>query len=252
SMNQMDTDATPDPASRKYWRHLKTIFKFAVTGGALYWVSRQVDPAEVREALRGADMLLLALAFVSNLVAQVIAASRLNGHFRAIGLRLSEKFNFRLYLLGLFYNLFLPGGIGGDGYKLYFLRQRFGVGGRKLFSAIFFDRFSGLWALAIFTGVLVVMLPQLGIPNWIPLPVLVLGTLAYYVVLAKFFRDFRPGFWVHHAKAVGAWSFQIITVILLLYALDYQGKFSPYLFNFLLSSLAAVFPFTIGGLGVRE
>lgn len=238
--------------SSKSWRVLKTLLKFGITGGALYWVSRQVDPAEVGDALLGSDMRLLVLAFFANVFGQLIASSRLNGHFSAIGLHLTERYNFRLFLLGLFYNLFLPGGIGGDGYKLYFLRQKFGVGGRKIFSAIFFDRLSGLWALAVMTGALVIFIPQLGIPNWIPLGVVGVGTLVYYIVLSNYFRDFIPGFVVHHIKALGSWSFQILTVVLVLYALGFDDKFSPYLFNFLLSSLAAVFPFTVGGLGVRE
>ena len=166
----------------------------------------------------------------------MIASSRLNGHFRASGLLLTEKYNFGLFLLGLFYNLFLPGGIGGDGYKLYFLRRKFGVRGRKVFSAIFFDRLAGLWALALMTGALVVFIPQLGIPNWIPGLVLLVGTVVYYIVLTKYFKDFSYGFFTHHIKAVGSWSFQILAVILLLYALGFDGKFSPYLFNFLLFS----------------
>jgi glycosyltransferase 2 family protein len=35
-----------------------------------------------------------------------------------------EKHIIQLYLLGIYYNLFLPGGIGGDGYKIYLLKQK--------------------------------------------------------------------------------------------------------------------------------
>ena len=45
---------------------------------------------------------------------------------------------------------------------------------------------------------------------------------------------------------------QVISIIFLLYALHFNGKFSPYLFIFLVSSLVAVIPFTMGGLGARE
>jgi len=45
---------------------------------------------------------------------------------------------------------------------------------------------------------------------------------------------------------------QVVCAIFLLYALGFEGKFSPYLFMFLLSSLVAVIPFTVGGLGARE
>jgi uncharacterized membrane protein YbhN (UPF0104 family) len=236
----------------RLWHWLKTFLKFGVTGVALYWVFSKVDFGEVRLALLDSNPLFLALAFIANIFGQAIASVRLNGHFNAIGLRLGEVYNFRLFLLGLFYNLFLPGGIGGDGYKLYFLRKQSAISTKKIFSAIFFDRLSGLWALAMFTGALVVMMPQLQIPSWLPLPVLLLGTLIYFWVLGKFFSDFKAGFVRNHFRALGSWFFQILAVILLLYALGFNGKFSPYLFVFLFSSLAAVFPFSIGGLGVRE
>jgi len=45
---------------------------------------------------------------------------------------------------------------------------------------------------------------------------------------------------------------QIIAAICILYALGFEGKFSPYLFLFLASSLVAIVPFSVGGLGMRE
>lgn len=237
---------------KKYGRIAKTILKVLVTLVALYWVSTKVDFSAVRDALLRSNFFYLLLALLAYIVSQVIASSRLYGYFRAIGLPVNGTYNFKLFLLGLFYNMFLPGGIGGDGYKFYFLRKKFGVGKKKLFSAIFFDRVSGLWALSLITAALVIFIPQLRIPNWVPMMVVLVGTVLYYLVLLRFFKSFVAGFVSSHLKAVGSWSFQIIAVILLLYALDFEGKFSPYLFTFLLSSLVAVIPLSAGGLGLRE
>jgi len=238
---------------RKKWgRIAKTLLKVTVTLIALYWVSTKVNFLDVRDALLRSNFFYLLLALLMYFISQLIASSRLYGYFRGIGLPINETYNFKLYLLGLFYNMFLPGGIGGDGYKLYFLRKKFGISGKKLFSAIFFDRLSGLWALSLITAALVIFIPQLGIPNWVPIIVVLLGTIIYYLLLWKFFKTFAGSFFISHLKAVGAWSFQIIAVILLLYALGFDGKFSPYLFTFLLSSLVAVIPLSAGGLGLRE
>ncbi|MDO8993007.1 MAG: lysylphosphatidylglycerol synthase transmembrane domain-containing protein, partial [Daejeonella sp.] len=155
-------------------------------------------------------------------------------------------------LLGMFYNLFLPGGIGGDGYKIFLLRKKFEIKGRRLFQAIFFDRLSGLWALGLIISALVIFIPHLGIPNWVPVLVISTGTVAYYAVMRKFFSDYSKQFVLSHIKALMVQSMQVISVILLLYALNFEGKFSPYLFMFLISSLVAIFPFTVGGLGARE
>src|SRR5690554_5071113 len=152
----------------KFWHITKTVLKISVTAVALYWVFSKVDPRDLRQALAGSNPLFLVLAFIAYCCSILIASSRLNGFFNGMGLQLSERYNFKLYLLGLFYNLFLPGGVGGDGYKIYFLRRKFKVKGRRLLTAVFFDRLSGLWALALITSVLIIFIPQLQIPREVP------------------------------------------------------------------------------------
>jgi len=261
-------------AKKKIWRITKTVFKVCITAAALYWVFHRVEADYTEEALESikagsdefplsfwqfikqtiiaANPIFLVLAFIAYCCSILIASSRLNGFFKGVGLELSDQYNFKLYLLGLFYNLFLPGGVGGDGYKIYFLRRKFKVKGRKLLSAVFFDRLSGLWALCLITSVLVIFIPRLQIPNEIPIIVVVAGSVAYYAVIRRYFSDYSKRFVPTHLKALGVQSMQVICAIFLLYALGFEGKFSPYLFMFLLSSLVAVVPFTVGGLGARE
>lgn len=261
-------------AQKKIWRIAKTVLKVCVTAIALYWVFSKVEadyraqamenmaagteeyPASfwqfIKQTIIDSNPLFLFLALVAYGCSILIASSRLNGFFKGVGLVLSERYNFKLYLLGLFYNLFLPGGVGGDGYKIYFLRRKFDVKGRKLLSAVFFDRLSGLWALCLITAALVIFIPRLQIPNEVPIIVVIGGSVAYYTIIGKYFSDYSKRFFRTHLKALGAQSMQVICAIFLLYALDFEGKFAPYLLMFLLSSLVAVVPFTVGGLGARE
>src|SRR5690606_39731456 len=74
----------------------------------------------------------------------------------------------------------------------------------------------------------------------------------YFVVLKNFFADYSQSLYLTHFKALCVQSLQLISAICLLYALHFDGKFSPYLFMFFISSLVAIFPFTVGGLGARE
>lgn len=237
---------------KKIWNILKILLKISITGLSLYLVSKKVEFNDLKEAFNKSNPLFLFLAFLAFVLSQMISSSRLNTFFRGIGLQVSEIYNFKIYLLGMFYNLFLPGGIGGDGYKIFLLRKKFEIKGRRLFQAIFFDRLSGLWALGLIISTLVIFIPYLGIPNWVPVLVVALGTIAYYIVMRRFFRDYSHRFILTHIKALMVQSMQIVAVILLLYALNFEGKFSPYLFMFLISSLVAIFPFTVGGLGARE
>lgn len=237
---------------KKIWNITKTLLKISITGLSLYLVSRKVEFNDLKDAFDKSNPVFLFLAFIAFVISQLISSSRLNTFFKGIGLKISETYNFKIYLLGMFYNLFLPGGIGGDGYKIFLLRKKFEIKGRRLFQAIFFDRLSGLWALGLIISALVIFIPHLGIPTWVPVLVVAAGTVAYYAVMRKFFSDYSKQFLLSHIKALMVQSMQVISVILLLYALNFEGKFSPYLFMFLISSLVAIFPFTVGGLGARE
>ena len=132
---------------------------------------------------------------------------------KSINLNLNTRFNFRLYLLGIFYNFLLPGGIGGDGYKIYLLKKRFKLPAKKVFWAIFFDRLSGLWAIGLIIVCLKIFIPQIEIHIAIPLGIFVLGSLVYYFVVKKFFSEFGAHFFKGHAKAIIVQSFQILSII---------------------------------------
>ncbi len=237
---------------QRIWGLTKLFLKIGITLLSLYLVFSKVSLNDLKEAVTQSDPGYFILAFLAFVISQGITSTRLNGLFKGIGLHISERYNFKLYLLGMFYNLFLPGGIGGDGYKIFFLRRKFGIKGRRLLMAIFFDRLSGLWALCLITALLVVFIPQLGIPNWIPLTAIPVFTLIYFLVMKKFFADYSQRFFSTHFKALCVQSLQLISAICILYALHFDGKFSPYLLMFLASSLVAIFPFSVGGLGARE
>jgi uncharacterized membrane protein YbhN (UPF0104 family) len=237
---------------KKIWNIVKLLLKISITGLSLYLVSKKVEFSDLKEAFNNSNPVFLFLALMAFVISQILASSRLNNFFKGIGLHISWIFNFKIYLLGMFYNLFLPGGIGGDGYKIFLLRKKFEIKGRRLFQAIFFDRLSGLWALGFIISLLVIFIPNLGIPNWVPISVVASGSILYYLVMKKFFSDYSTNFISTHGIALLVQSMQVLTVILILFAMNYDGKFSPYLFMFLASSLVAVFPFTVGGLGARE
>lgn len=236
----------------KYWSIGKNIAKFVITAAALYWVSKKISFQDLKQALSDCNYLYLLLALLFYCLSQVVASSRLRSFLGVIGLRLTERYNLRLYQLGLLYNFFLPGGIGGDGYKIYFLKKNYAVKGRKVLSAVFFDRLSGLWALSMITGCLIVFMPRLAIPNSMTISALLIGTIAYVYFLRLFFKDFLAKFFITHAKALLVQSLQTLSATAILYALHFDGKFSPYLLIFLLSSLVAIIPSILGGVGLRE
>lgn len=236
----------------RIWKITKLFLKLAFTSISLYLVFSKVSLSDLKEAFIDSDPIFFIIAFCIFASSQFIASTRLNNFFQGIGLHLTNLYNFKLYLLGMFYNLFLPGGIGGDGYKIYFLRRKSGIKGRKLLTAVFFDRLSGVWALALIISILIIFIPQIQIPHGLPLAVFLVGTVFYFLIIKYFFKEYSRNFFKTHFKAIVVQSLQLVAVIFVLYALKFDGKFSPYLLMFLASSLVAVFPFTVGGLGARE
>lgn len=235
-----------------YIKIAKNAFKVTVTLAALYWLSRNFHFQEFKKSILNANYGYLFLALLSYITSQIIASSRLNSFFKTIRLKLSESYNLKLYWLGLLFNFFLPGGVGGDAYKVYFLKKRYPVKTSQLLSAVFFDRLSGMWALAILSCTFLVFMPRFAIPNTTTVLVALIGTASYLYVLYLFFRPFAKRFIQTHVKALAVQGFQILTAILILLAINHTGKFTPQLLIFLISSITAIIPSIGGALGVRD
>ena len=234
---------------------MKTSLKFIVSGGVLYIVFRNIDWEQTKSVFLNAHIGWLFIATLFFTLSKVVGSVRLNLYFRNIDLNLSEKYNLRLYWIGLFYNLFLPGGIGGDGYKVYLLNKLFGTKVKPLIQASLLDRVSGLVALVILAGVGYLFIDQRLLPDWwlytdwigliVTLPI-------FYLVTQKFFPSFISSFRLSVIYSFTTQLLQIVCAYFILFSLGVDTLFFEYQVLFLISSIVAVLPFTIGGVGARE
>jgi uncharacterized membrane protein YbhN (UPF0104 family) len=189
---------------------------------------------------------------------KVATAIRLNHYFANVYISLSFWENWRLYLIGMFYNLFLPGGIGGDGYKIYLLNKEFKTPVKELLRASLLDRLGGLIAiLALLFGILLLIdLPLLFGEPWVSNAVFSVGAIGmipgFWLLQKWFFSNFLSSFWQGIFWSLVGQLAQMAAVVCLLLALGVQDKFLAYQAVFLLSSIVAVLPLTIGGVGARE
>jgi uncharacterized membrane protein YbhN (UPF0104 family) len=237
---------------------LKTALKILLTGGALYLVFQKIDTNNLLQLSKTLSWGWLIPAIALFVGSKVATAIRLNAYFANIHISLSFWENWRLYLIGMFYNLFLPGGIGGDGYKVYLLNNQFKTPVKELLKASLLDRLGGLIAiLGLLFGIL--LLIDLPLPfgePWVRDVVLsigMIGVLPGFWLLQKFlFSNFLPSFWQGIFWSLVGQLAQMAAVVCLLLALGVQDKFLAYQAVFLLSSIVAVLPLTIGGVGARE
>ncbi|MEP6596379.1 MAG: lysylphosphatidylglycerol synthase transmembrane domain-containing protein [Ginsengibacter sp.] len=231
---------------------LKLFLKISFTVILLYLVLNKINFTEVNKIFQRSNPFFIILAFITFFLSQVVSSWRLLSFLKNIGLKISFGFNFRMYLLGMFYNIFLPGGIGGDGYKIYLLHKKFLLPTKRIFSALFFDRLSGLWAVALAAIILLFFISQKVMRvEWLII-IFVICTLIYYLILQRYFNVISRHFILNHLKAVAVQILQVISVVFILLSINFNNDFSPYLFSFLVSSIVSIIPFTIGGLGARE
>lgn len=231
---------------------LKTTIKVTVTLALLYWVFSKIETKQVLELYKEANLWLLLPALAIFFVSQVVASNRLFHFFEVIKLNISRRNNFRLYLLGMFYNLFLPGGIGGDGYKVIILSKRCNVRHRKIFWTLFNDRLSGLVAVGILTVILFILVPLQIKYKYLTLVLIVLAPVAYFIFNRIFFKEFLTVWKEVLYKSLAIQSLQVISAMFILFSIGITSNVQGYLMLFLISSLVSIIPFTVGGIGARE
>jgi len=251
-VNEVEEEIHPKTWKSVLWEITKTLLKIAVTSVLLYFVFRKVNFYDVKERLFHANYWWMLAALLSFFTSMLVSSWRLLSFFKSIDLKLDARFNFRLYLLGLFYNFLLPGGIGGDGYKIYLLNKTYKLPAKKVFWALMFDRLSGLWAIGLIIVALIFLIPQIDVQVALPLGIFITGSFIYYFVAYKFFKDYTKYFFEAHAKALLVQGLQVLAIVFLLAGQNFTGKFSPYLLSFLISALATIIPITVGGAGIRE
>jgi glycosyltransferase 2 family protein len=135
---------------------LVTFFQLAVTIALLYWVYHDPEKrAQMVQALRHAQYHWVAIGILAYVVVEIAAALRWHVLLKVQGIHLSLPRLSGLFLIGMFYNQFLPGGTGGDIIKSYFLFKETPDKRAGALLAVVFDRFIGLVALVTITGALI-------------------------------------------------------------------------------------------------
>ncbi|MEI6757153.1 MAG: flippase-like domain-containing protein [Chlorobium sp.] len=234
---------------------LKPLLQLFVTALALFLVLRKSDIAKLAGIIRHANLWYLLLALLFFNISKLFNAVRLNRFFKAIGIELSAMYNLKLYYLGMFYNLFLPGGIGGDGYKIYVLQKNHGMKMINVFHAVFWDRICGIVALVFLS--LLLLLPStfaLALPQLVPYAWVALVTIYPLALLVNklFYKQFKGIFTITALESMLVQITQVISAFFILKALSQNTNIIDYLAVFLISTVATILPITIGGAGARE
>ena len=238
-------------------KFLKLLLKIILTGVAVWVVVRKIDMAETWGVLASLQWVWLIPAVVFFNLSKVVSAFRLREFLRTLQIDFSAGVTVKLCYAGMFYNLFLPGGIGGDGYKVYLLKRQYReTSVKKIVSAALLDRVSGMAALVFLALILFLGTSAGGMvqgPWWAIF--VVFATLFYptvYLGNGFVFKSFRSAFFKADLQSLGVQVLQVVCAYFILLSVGIGTHHLDYLELFLLSSVVAVLPFTIGGIGARE
>lgn len=234
-------------------RFLKLLLKIGVTILCFWYISTKIDFTNALNALLKANWIYLFVALLFFILSKLLSAFRLNIYFKNIRLQLPNWTNIRLYWLGMFYNLFLPGAISGDAYKVILLTRRYKTSYKKTSAAVLLDRFSGVLALGVILSVYGVIVLHNYRYDVLLIFAAVLAFTGFYFVIRYWFKDFLPGFFPTFFWSLGVQLSQVICVYFILLSVHIPLSQHEWVFIFLTAAVISILPISLGGgLGTRE
>lgn len=239
--------------AKKNKKGLKLFLKLGVTALAIWYLTTKIDVSNIITKFSEANYAWVLLAALLFALSKVLSAYRLQYFLRPVEVNITNKQNLKLYIIGMFYNVFLPGGIGGDGYKVWFLKQKFDVKTKKLIWAMVLDRAAGMLMLVV-TALLCTLYFELphGISDWL-WTLIPLGLLAYWLLLKLFFKTYLSAYL---PAVIYSGILQVVQGVCgycILKGLHIEEGYFQLIFVFLISAIVLMIPLpSLGGLGIRE
>lgn len=238
-------------------KKLKSIAKFLIKlllTILAFWITfRGMEMSALKAVFAKINYGYVLLAILFFIIAKFWEAQRLNLFYKDAGINLSWLTNFKLYILGMFYSLFLPGGIGGDGYRVYWVKKKQDeIALKEVIKASLLNRLNGLLILLCILCISAVFVSiEFPLKSYVPLLAAV-GLLAYFIFIHLFFSGYKKNIFLTSFYSLLVHSFQTVSVIFILFSVSIFSNFFDYWFVFMTSNIATVLPITVGGFGARE
>ena len=268
---------------KKFKPLLILLLKILVSAGLLVYFFTRIHIERFFHTFTTADLSYIGLALVVYLLSQFVSAARWIVLARPLGFKTPLKVLVRYYLVGMFFNLFAPGTVGGDVSRIYYLARdgeenlNKKLGGVTMHAAVsvFIDRVIGMAVLVWLGAVGLWLFPQYAIPAPVRrLTFALAGAFLIGGVLLPVLRRVLPsdGHPIIVKLRVGVRSYQthwqaIPQAILLSFVVHFVQAWIhmvlgwaiqidiPYSFCIILYPLVGTFaalPVSLNGLGLRE
>lgn len=176
--------------------------KIVVSAGLLVYFFTRIHVERFFHTFASADFSYIAVALVVYLVSQVVGAWRWKVLARPLGFKTPFKSLLYFYLVGMFFNLFAPGTVGGDVSRIYYLARDGEIRHEKIWGgatinaavSVFVDRVIGMMVLIWLGALGLALFPEYPVPSSVRLLTYVLA-LGFVVggLLLPVLRRILPG-----------------------------------------------------------
>ena len=214
----------------------------------VYVTISKVDLKTLLSLLGNINFSYIIISILLYFISQIVSSERLRLILNSNDYQITFNNNFILYLIGIFYNFFIPGGFGGDAYKFYLMKKNYEWDFKKLFKLLVFDRLIGLGALVC---ILFFMIQKFILDLnliYIIISFLLTLILGYYIV--KYIFNNQHIYLKSLGISIINQLLQFLTIFFIILSLGIENNFVEIIIVFICSSILSVF--SIGGIGIRE
>jgi uncharacterized membrane protein YbhN (UPF0104 family) len=147
------------------------LVKLLVSGGLIVYFLTRIHIERFVDTLLAANFSLIAVALAIYLCSQAVSAVRWTVLVRPLGIGAGFKDIVSYYLIGMFFNLFAPGTVGGDVSRVYYLvRHQESDGARtvtmvRAAMSVLMDRAIGMVVLIWIGATALVLFPTYPVPS---------------------------------------------------------------------------------------
>ncbi len=225
---------------------------------AFYWVFHKINFSSFVEYIKQAKLVPLFFSYLCLHISLFFSAFRSRYYFSTFGLKVRKTFAIALYYVGMMFNVVLPGGISGDGYKIFYLNKVSKFSKITALRIMFYERVNGFYILALF-GLLLIPFTEFWklIPYGLDVSILLLIMVtpcyffgAHYIIKDKFQTALSASVY-----SFGVQLLQVISAAFLVYSIFPEATanvYADYIFLFIVGTILAIIPISIGGAGLRE
>lgn len=128
--------------------HLVNILKYVFSAALIYWMvsTDRLNLTSVKNVLTWDVVVVGFLLLTINIS---ICSERWHALITTQGLQTSRFATLKLYFIGIFFNLVMPGGVGGDVIKGYYFVKKNPQARTSAMTTIFMDRLIGLYVMIL-------------------------------------------------------------------------------------------------------